>query len=806
MKKDAGVKQSLAARTRWLFTKEGFPVPLSILAGLIIGYFLSGIVVLLVATLAGFVVLKLFNRLPFHLKPWQDLVNDLCPVVAKLFFSLAFLLPIADYMTLPSGHTPNTIPKYISIVFAIPKNLFSRPSGDIFPGFVFIVFISIILMYWGSMNLEKIDHWLLALSGLLLYTFSPTLTGYLTGRPGVHILKAFFGVGYYFAWIGLALLLVARVLPRFLKAEPAPVRRVSGAMSLLAPLVALGALSHLNVPGFYGHSLLSQLFDFESAHHTFAGIFSGGVAGVSAGVIVGQSAEGGDESEIPEDAGEDIATGEVGPPPEEPPDVPEEPPVPQGPVPSTNPDDPPGTTVETNPDKTLTVRQPNGTVSTYDADGKFQSQRLPDGTTNTMQPDGTIINRTPDKVVTTIYPDGTTYSEGPDGSSLTSYPDGTKKEWSPETGLQVTKPSGEIEITLPDGRTGGSTLNKDGSIDVKSPYGGTLHCPKEGYPEGSLTTYDGTVMTMNKDGSASISTPGGTMKIDKDGNMSGSMTDEQGNKITIKEDGSFEGETPDGDKITVDENGLRAKFHDGSFINADADGKMNGHIKTEDGGTMDVNTDDADNIHIKDDKGNTADINSDGNVTSAHIKDDKGTVDLNTDDKGTMHIKDDKGNTADISQDGNEAHIKDEKGNSVDIKGGNVTDAHVKDEQGTLDLTTDDKGNMHIKDDKGNTQDIKSDGSGEMKGPDGAGSWDAQGNSDITDSKGTTMKTKSDGSGYVQDKQGNRIDLHRDGSVTTTEAGGKTATYTKEQMQQMQAQSGAAQQTGGNYDANAGGR
>ena len=680
--------QSLASRTAWLFTKDGLPVLASILVGIILGFFVSGVVGLILATLAGFAVLYLFKRPPFRLKPWQALAIDLTPVAGKLFFAMTFLLPIADYLTLPSGHTPDTLPKYLSIVFAVPKNLFSKPSSDIFPGFVFIVIISIVLMYWGSMNLEKRGHWLLALGGLLLYTFSPTITGALVGRPGIHILTAFFGVGYYFAWIGLVLLLLAKVLPRILKVGPEPASNARDMLNLLPPVIAFGLLGHFSTNGGSGHLQLFQLFDFESMHHFFAGVFSAGVAGVSSGVIVSQAKayDGSDEPDYQDNtdqpSGSEIGPppeeppdvpevdGEIAPPPEEPPDVPEEPPAPQGPVPSTDPEDPPGTTIEHSRDGSVTKRCPDGTWGTK-------------------------------------YADGTTYAQGPDGSSVTTYPDGTSKEYSPETGLQVTHPNGDMEITAADGRTGGVKNNQDGSIDITSPYGGTLHCPKDGNPEGSLTTIDGDVIAVNRDGSASFTSSMGKLEIDKDGNMSGNLDDGQGNKLNIGKDGSIDIQTAEGDKITVNADGMKAKFADGSYINTDAD----------------------------------------GTPTSAHLKDPDGTeTDIQTDDKGALHIKDNRGNSADINKDG----------------------------------------------------------SGQMKDSDGnVATQDSDGNATLTNKEGTKWVAKNDGSGYVQDKKGNRIDLHNDGSITTTEAGGKSITYTADQLKQMQADSG--HQTGGSVDSSAGG-
>jgi len=652
MKRLTGSNQSLAVRTRWLFTRAGLPVLASIVVGFVVGYFINGVLGIILATLAGFGVLFLFKRPPFRIKPWQALTIDLSPVIGKLFFSLAFLLPIANYLTLPSGHTPNTLPKYLSIVLVIPKNLISRPpSSDIFPGFVFIVIISIILMYWGSMNLEKRRHLLAAFAGLLLYTFSPTITSAINGNASMRILMSFFGIGYYFAWIGLLLILASKVLPRFLKINPVPAGNISGMLNLLPPIIALGFLSQLNTAASSSHFHLFQLFDFESEHHFFAGIFSAGVAGIGAGAIVDQ-AGGDDESEPPYDEGDTSdESDQVGPPPEEPPDVPEEPAVPQGPVASTDPEDPPGTTIQNNPDGTVTKRLPDGTVGTK-------------------------------------YTDGTIYVEGPNGEKDTYYPDGTSKEWSPEAGLEVKHPNGDMEITTADGINSSVTNNKDGSIDITSGYGGNLHIPKEGNPEGSLTTFDGNKLTFNGDGSASIATPNGKMEIDKDGNLSGSMSDDKGNRITVKPDGSLDAETADGDKITVDADGLKAKFKDGSFINMDPD----------------------------------------GNPTSAHLKGPDGTLDLNTDDKG-MHIKDDQGNSADINKDGS-GQMKDSEGNTA---------------------TQDSQGNAEITNPEGTKWGAKNDGTGYITAKDGTKiDLNKDGSLTVRDAKGKTTTYTADQIGEMK--------------------------------------------------------
>ena len=598
---------SFTQKIAWLFTRDGLPVLISALAGIVIGFFVSGVAGLILGTAAGLAVLWLWRRFPIRLNPWQALVIDLTPIFAKLFFALTFVLPIASYLALPSGHTPNTLPKYLSIVVAIPGNLWRRPGPDIYPGFVLIVIASIVLMYWGSTNLDKTRNQLLALGGLLLYTFSPTITSLFVGRAGVQIITDFFGAGYYFAWLGLGLLLLARFLPRLLPAEKGASPATFG---LIGPALLLSALARFYAAGGPANLSFFQFFDFESSHHFIAGILSGCFAGASAGFIVDQSQrlKGAVEAdEAAEEAGREGAEeeGEIGPPPEEIQ-------FPEGPQPYDAPDVPPGSTIERLPDGRVIVRQPDGLVAT-------------------RYPDGTIIANMPDGTTVTEYNDGTQYQEFPDGSKSTVYPDGTTKDWTPDGTTQTSYPDGGFEIIHPDGSKTSMTVNPDGTMDASSAYGGQMHFPKDGPPTGSLTCADGSVITMNGDGSGSIRMPNGDfVNMDKDGNMSGHLSDAEGNKVTFHPDGSVEGETAEGDKISIDANGLKATLKDGSYINMDAD----------------------------------------GNIIKAHVKDGQGTVDIHTDKKGTMHIKDDKGNTADINQDGS-GQIKDSQGNvaTQDSKG-----------------------------------------------------------------------------------------------------------------------------------------
>jgi hypothetical protein len=666
MKKVKKSPKTLGERIKWLFTKNGLPVLISLIIGIVLGYLFNGALALILGTIAGFIVLKLFNKLPIRLTPWQALVTDIAPTIGKICFFMIFLLPVANDLMLPDNiHNPNTLTKYVSIIIALPKNLFTKPTLNYFPGFAFIVLISIVLMFWGSLNLGKIKGLILAFLGLLLYTFSPTITSVINGDIRIRILMSFFNIGYYLAWLGLIIVLVSRFLTRILKVNPGPLQGKTSMLGFLPPLIGLGFLSHLHTIGITGSSSTFGSFDFETLHHTLASGFNGATAGLGSGSIIDDEIEGDDGTGTENGDTSEPDSDETSPP-EAPPVEP--PPTPTGPQPSTDPENPPGTTIEHNSDGTITKTHPDGTVGTK-------------------------------------HTDGTVYVKAPDGSTGVYYPDGTSKEWSPDGGLEVKQPNGDIEKINADGVKSSVINNPDGSIDINSGYGGTLHCPKEGNPVGSITTYDGYAITANGDGSGSISTDMGKVNIDQNGNMDGTLSDKQGNSLTMKNDGSWSAQTTDGDTVAVDsEGGINANFKNGSFIKMDGDGKnISAHIKDDNGVTIDAHTDENGGAHVKDDQGNSADVNTDGS--------------------GTM------------TQDG---------------------------------ITT--------------TQ-------------------DAHGNASITDDKGTTWTANSNGTGKIFDKQGNSIDLHKDGSITVKTADGKTTNYTQDELKQMQAQPdtgapGAA--TGGN--------
>ena len=600
--------QSLGNRIKWLFTKEGIPLLITILAGIIFGSIFNGALGIIIATIFGLAILKLLNRLPLKISPWQSLVTFFTPIIARICFFMVFLLPVADFLALPTGQTPDTIPNYLSVVLLKPENLFSRPD-IVFPGFVILVIASIVLMFWGGMNLSKKRNMILALSGLLLFTLSPTITSILSGDIRFRFSIDVFSAGYFFAWIGLLLSALNMALPRFLNYKPAARYNQGAFLNVIPAALAIGFISQLNTIDLSVYFQSFQSFGFfEHTHHFVGAVFTGGAAAAGAGIVVNDA----DSLDVPEET-EDISISDIAL-------NPEDSPITEL---TLNADDPPGTTIQHNPDGSMTKTQPDGTVGT-------------------------------------LYSDGTLYAETPDGGRAVLYPDGTTKVWDPESGSEVLYPNGEYEVITIDGIKSTSTYNDDGSWNIVSGYGGSLHIPKEGYPEGSITTADGNVMRFNKDGSGSVTCSEGTINIDKDGNMWGSLKDQEGNSTTFNRDGTMDAVTAEGDTLTIDADGLRAKFVDGTFLNTDAAGNIiSCHLKNETG-TVDIDTDKNGTMHIKDNHGNSAFVNKDG---SGEMKSADGSIAMQ-DSEGNAAFTNAEGTTWTAKNDGT-GTIEDKLGNRI---------------------------------------------------------------------------------------------------------------------------------------------
>ncbi|MDD4923214.1 MAG: T-complex 10 C-terminal domain-containing protein [Dehalococcoidales bacterium] len=628
--------QSLGNRIKWLFTKEGIPFLITILAGIIFGSIFNGALGIIIATIFGLAILKLLNRLPVKFSPWQSLVSFIMPVIARICFFMVFLLPVADFLALPTGQTPDTIPNYLSVVLLKPENLFSRPD-IVFPGFVILVIASIVLMFWGGMNLSRKRNLILALSGLLLFTLSPTITSILGGDFRFRFSIDVFSAGYLFAWIGLLLAALNMALPRFLKQQPAGAYNQGAFLNVIPAALAIGFVSQLNTIDLSGYVQSFTSFGFfEHTHHFIGAVFTGGAAATGAAVIV-NDADTFTTSEIPYQY-------------QPPPPLPELSLEPGDESGTTDSDDPPGTTIQHNPDGTITKTLPDGTVGT-------------------------------------LYSDGTQYVETPDGAKGVFYPDGTTKTWDPEEGSEIHYPNGSVEVITKDGVKISGTVNDDGTIDIVSGYGGSLHIPKEGFPEGSLTDSEGNVITYNNDHSISYQTPYGTVSIDKDGNITGSIKDEEGNSFIFNPDGTMEISTSDGDSLTVDADGLKARFADGTFINTDPDGNIiSCHLKDEIGSLF-IDTDKNGTINFKDDQGNSGFVNKDG---SGEFKDSEGST-ATLDSEGNATLTNAEGITWTAKNDGS-GTIEDKLGNRIDLaQDGTVT---IKNADGETAVYTPDQINQ----------------------------------------------------------------------------------------------------------------
>jgi uncharacterized Zn-binding protein involved in type VI secretion len=291
--------KSAPTRVANLFTnKQKWPVLAAFFIALSLGAVGFAYVGIIVGIIAGLFLLTRLSSYRFSFKPLSKLLMSLLPIIATILFFMIFLLPIADYMAMPSGHSPDSLVKYISIMVAVPSNFISGSPTDVFPGIPIIVLISAIMMVIGGLNLQKTKTFLIALTGLLLYTLSPTIASLTFGNFSLRFVVEFYAIGFYLAWIGIIIAIVAKILPRFLNKNnpipPNPTTPSTGYYSLM-PLMFLPMIV-AQVLSLQPHALIAvtpvQLdSEFEAVHHTVAGFLAALFAALGAATAVNQEEE-----------------------------------------------------------------------------------------------------------------------------------------------------------------------------------------------------------------------------------------------------------------------------------------------------------------------------------------------------------------------------------------------------------------------------------------------------------------------------------------------------------------------------------
>ena len=76
------LQKSLKERIRWLFTKDGTPALVAIIVGFFLTVFVDGALGVVLATIAGLLVLKAFGKLNIPTQPWQQLLMSVLPIIA----------------------------------------------------------------------------------------------------------------------------------------------------------------------------------------------------------------------------------------------------------------------------------------------------------------------------------------------------------------------------------------------------------------------------------------------------------------------------------------------------------------------------------------------------------------------------------------------------------------------------------------------------------------------------------------------------------------------------------------------------
>ncbi|MFD9359448.1 AAWKG family protein [Streptomyces sp. NPDC060031] len=272
------------------------------------------------------------------------------------------------------------------------------------------------------------------------------------------------------------------------------------------------------------------------------------------------------------------------------------------------------------------VKNPDGSITSYNPSDGSRSTKFPDGTTTTIDKDGTTTTANPDGSTTVLhkdgsetvtYPDGTRTTITKDGTSTTHFQDGSSTTYSKDGKLVTTDASGHSTVTRPAPGTvvhnpdgGTTTFNADGSatsthingtkttvdphkgiVTTTDPDGTrTVSDLRDGtstirYADGSTAEVgkDGKVTTHYKDGSSSVLEPDGTLTA-KDSSGSPSTTrlgdpdgGSQGGGPTVRHgsDGSTTTTYPDGTVTKKLADGtVTTTYRDGSTYSTAPDGRV----------------------------------------------------------------------------------------------------------------------------------------------------------------------------------------------------------------------------------------
>ncbi len=187
-----------------------------------------------------------------------------------VFFSIFSVVITKGGLWLPDGvHNPNTLVKYLSIIWVLPEN-FSKAPTHAFPGYPGLIILATIIMLVGTIIPERFLNKkikpIIMLVGIIILTAAPTITHSMLGQKGA-VPWDYLPV-FYLAWVGLIMVMVAVYLPWVLEKMG-----LSGKGKV--PLAA-GLMIPFMIP------LLPPLFfitgSFEGDHHDAAMVISGWVA------------------------------------------------------------------------------------------------------------------------------------------------------------------------------------------------------------------------------------------------------------------------------------------------------------------------------------------------------------------------------------------------------------------------------------------------------------------------------------------------------------------------------------------------
>lgn len=244
----------------------------AVVVGFVVGFFVPflGIIVALVVGVVMYHVINPDKKMAPKPGKEQQFVFKLMFVIGLILVMLVLFLPVSDEgLYISDYRNPPTYMNYLSILILEPDSIANSDIQVRSPGLPILVVPAVLMVAIGGMLpgglLQKRMKMALIMTGLVILTMAPVISHFALDANGDILYD--YNFMFWLGWAGMALMLASEFLPD--KMTP------QGAYAILFIFPAVATLAQI-IP-----NLGALQLDFESAHHSLAGLFGGLMGGLA---------------------------------------------------------------------------------------------------------------------------------------------------------------------------------------------------------------------------------------------------------------------------------------------------------------------------------------------------------------------------------------------------------------------------------------------------------------------------------------------------------------------------------------------